>query len=368
MLPFPNGFDQCLPPLAQGSIPGPQGEQGTPGTPGTNGANAFTTTTLAFTVPAISANVTVPVGATDWMAVGQIVFIASAGYYAVAAIQDALDVVLTNLGYTGNAVPTTVIGSGTAIVPSGIAGAAGEAGTGVNSVALSAPVEFTVSGSPVLTTGTLAFTSAAGQIANRVYATPNGAPGPASMRALVAADIPALPFSDVTGVVSIAQGGTGAASAPGGFAALSPLTTKGDLLAQTTSNGVRVPVGTDGQVLTASSAAMPGIAWAAPAQVLTSAHRIAVSNPDVMQATDSIIGVNVAAPVSETLVSAPADGRTITIKDESGSAASSKNITISAGAGDTLQGGSTLVISNNFGYYRLYYNATSKVWFIIGNA
>lgn len=61
----------------------------------------------------------------------------------------------------------------------------------VTSVALSAPAEFTVSGSPVTTSGTLTFTKA-NQSANLVYAGPTsgGAVAP-TFRSLVTADMPA---------------------------------------------------------------------------------------------------------------------------------------------------------------------------------
>lgn len=73
----------------------------------------------------------------------------------------------------------------------------GTSGT-VTSVALSVPAEFSVSGSPVTTTGTLAV-SKANQNANLVYAGPSsgGAAAPA-FRALVAADMPTQPY-DVGG-------------------------------------------------------------------------------------------------------------------------------------------------------------------------
>lgn len=61
----------------------------------------------------------------------------------------------------------------------------------VTSVGLAAPVEFTVSGSPVTSTGTLTFTKAT-QAANLVWAGPTtGAAAQPTFRALVAADIPA---------------------------------------------------------------------------------------------------------------------------------------------------------------------------------
>jgi hypothetical protein len=56
---------------------------------------------------------------------------------------------------------------------------------------MTVPSWLTVAGSPVTTSGTLALTAATGQLANRVLATPNGVAGPLSLRALVAADVPA---------------------------------------------------------------------------------------------------------------------------------------------------------------------------------
>lgn len=67
----------------------------------------------------------------------------------------------------------------------------GTSGSGtVTSVALSAPSEFSVSGSPVTTSGTLTFTKA-NQNANLVYAGPTtGGAAEPTFRALVAADLP----------------------------------------------------------------------------------------------------------------------------------------------------------------------------------
>jgi hypothetical protein len=62
-------------------------------------------------------------------------------------------------------------------------------GGSVTSVALSAPAPFSVAGSPINTSGTLAL-SFASQAANTFLASPNGAAGVPSMRSLLAADIP----------------------------------------------------------------------------------------------------------------------------------------------------------------------------------
>jgi hypothetical protein len=73
-------------------------------------------------------------------------------------------------------------------------------GTGsVTSVGLALPVEFTVTGSPVTTAGTL--TGAwANVLTNRVLASPNGSTGVPSFRALLNADLP---------TVDVSHGGTG---------------------------------------------------------------------------------------------------------------------------------------------------------------
>lgn len=69
-------------------------------------------------------------------------------------------------------------------------GATANIGT-VTSVGLAAPVEFTVTGSPVVGAGALTFTKAP-QAANQFYAAPSGATGVPVFRAMVAADVPVL--------------------------------------------------------------------------------------------------------------------------------------------------------------------------------
>lgn len=349
-------------------IPGPQGSTGSTGITGANGSNAFTTVTTAFTMPASAANVTVVVGSTLWMAVGQPVFIASAGFFLVAAVNDAQDVVLTNLGYSANAAPGTVIASAQHIVASGLIGAAGASGSGVTSVGLSVPSVMTVSGSPVTTNGTLAVTFAPGQTQDRVLATPDGAAGAVALIALTPGHIPALNFSKITaGTVPIAQGGTGQSTQSAAFNALSPLTTKGDLLTNSGTGSVRLAIGSDTNILVADSTQANGLKWAPPALPITSLRRRATVTPDVMLAADIIVGISVAGAVSETLIAAPSDARTITIKDESG-LAGTNNITVFAGAGDTIQGAASKIINTNYGYLSLYYDAADKIWFIDGSA
>lgn len=93
-------------------------------------------------------------------------------------------------------------------------GSGGGGGGGVSAVALALPASvFTVTGSPVTSSGTLTGTFTV-QGANTVFAGPaSGGPATPTFRLLVAADIPAINLaSAVTGVLPIANGGTGSST------------------------------------------------------------------------------------------------------------------------------------------------------------
>ncbi len=125
----------------------------------------------------------------------------------------------------------------------------------VTSVALTVPgVMFSVAGSPITTSGTLAF-SLLTQTANTVLAGPtSGGVATPTFRSLVAADIPAISLTTgVSGTLPIANGGTNATTANAGFNNLSPMTTGGDLIYGGASGvGTRLANGTLGQVLQAN--------------------------------------------------------------------------------------------------------------------
>jgi len=63
--------------------------------------------------------------------------------------------------------------------------------------------------------------------------------------------------------VPISKGGTGQTAKTPAFNALSPITTKGDLISFDSINNVRFPVGADGLVLTADSTQSTGLNWIA---------------------------------------------------------------------------------------------------------
>lgn len=65
------------------------------------------------------------------------------------------------------------------------------------------------------------------------------------------------------GTVVIGNGGTGQTTKTAAFDALSPATTKGDLIAFDGTDNVRLGVGTNDYVLTADSTTATGLAWKA---------------------------------------------------------------------------------------------------------
>ncbi len=97
--------------------------------PGQQGNNAYTTTTGAFAVPAVGSPVSIPVVNSGMAAVGQVLFIATAGYYTVVSLPNSNTIVANNgvinpntslyIAGSNNAAVATVIASGVAVNPSG---------------------------------------------------------------------------------------------------------------------------------------------------------------------------------------------------------------------------------------------------------
>jgi len=101
------------------------------------------------------------------------------------------------LGSSASATTPATSDNSTTVATTAYVKAQGYAAGTVTSVALSLPAIFTVTGSPVTSSGTLT-ASLASQTASTVFAAPSGAAGTPSFRALVAGDIPTLTAAKIS--------------------------------------------------------------------------------------------------------------------------------------------------------------------------
>lgn len=228
------------------AVPGPAGAAGAAGTNGTNGKNAFTTLTANFTMPAALASGVATVADSSWATIGQFIYLQSAGHLKVLAKPTALSLTLENPEtaslYTDNVAGGTVIANGSTISPAGIQGPAGAAG------AAGATFPTTTKGDIMVDNGALSpnpsvVRQAVGTNGRFLQADSTQATGVVWDRVDLAAS------SDVTGVLPVANGGTSGATALAGFNALSPVTTRGDLIVRDATNNVRLAVGAANTVL-----------------------------------------------------------------------------------------------------------------------
>jgi len=104
------------------AIPGPRGPQGpnpTTPAPGTPGKNAYAITTAAFTMPAAGDTVHVFVDHTGWCAVGQSLFVESAGYFLVDSIPSDVELVLRAQDVPSNKPAGNNVAAGKKVVAGG---------------------------------------------------------------------------------------------------------------------------------------------------------------------------------------------------------------------------------------------------------
>ena len=190
------------------NIPGPQGAAGTNGTNGTNGIDSFTYTTASFFVPALGASVVVAVDNTEFLpesVAGQFfVSVQGLGYMQVTSV-DGLLLTLQNpaAGVLGiaNAVPTTLIPSGSLITLAGAVGPQGAAGVAGGAPSSATYILRVADGS--LPSATALDSLSAG------YLKTQGSSGFGAV-----STVATVPVADVVGTVPIAKGGTNLTTAP----------------------------------------------------------------------------------------------------------------------------------------------------------
>ncbi len=211
-------------------IPGSTGAAGTNGADGADGVDAFTHLTSGFTMPAVSGNVVVAVANSSWMAAGQKIFIAGAGYFNFVSSTSSTNATLTNLGYTGNAAPAASIATMGIVSPGGVKGTDGADGNPAN-------IPLTTKGDILTRDVTSEVRVGIGANGTRLVADSAQASG---MR-YDKVDLSLA--AEVKNALPIANGGTGQTTANPAFNALSPVTTRGDLIVRNGTVNARLPLG-----------------------------------------------------------------------------------------------------------------------------
>jgi hypothetical protein len=188
--------------------------------------------------------------------------------------------------------------------------------------------------------------------------------------------------ANVTGTVAIANGGTGQTAKTAAFDALSPTTSKGDLIVSDGTDNIRLAVGADGTVLTADSGQTSGLNWTTPltnpmnasgdiiyGAVAGAATRLAgniTTTRNFLRQTGS--GAASAAPAWDTIVANDVNGRTDGASASAGkigeTVASTNDASTSAGTSYADVGGSSIALTA--GVWLLQYSVSAQL--TIGSA
>jgi hypothetical protein len=148
--------------------------------------------------------------------------------------------------------------------------------------------------------------------------------------------------TSVTGTLPIANGGTGQTSQTNAFDALSPTTTKGDVIAHNGSDNVRVAIGSDGTFLKADSAAAAGVSWASAAGVLVVSTK---TTTYTATASDDVILAD-ASGASFTITLPAASGNTgKVLRFKKIDSDWTKVVTIDGNASETIDGATTTTLN-----------------------
>jgi len=190
------------------NTPGPQGAAGTNGTNGSNGVNAFSYTTASFVTPALGSSIFAYVVGTDFLpesVAGQFfVSVQGLGYMQVLSV-DGLRLTLQNpaagLLSIPNAIPTTVIPSGSLITLAGAIGPQGPAGVAGGASSAATYIVRIPDASVPSATSLNSFSSG--------YLKTQGSAGSGFLSTTAT-----VPVGDISGTLPVAKGGTNVATIP----------------------------------------------------------------------------------------------------------------------------------------------------------
>ena len=172
--------------------------------------------------------------------------------------------------------------------------------------------------------------------------------------------------ADITGVLPLANGGTGQSTATAAFNALAPTTTKGDLIANNGSGNVRLGIGSNNQILVADSTQSTGIKWSnvSSATITTSITSASTITPNINYSQ-----YNVTALATTAAFAAPAtgvDGQRLVIRIQDNGTAQTMSWATSPGAyraiGVILP---TSTVAYKFIYVGMLYNASENYWDVV---
>jgi hypothetical protein len=181
----------------------------------------------------------------------------------------------------------------------------------------------------------------------------------------VSADIPTLnqnttgTASNVTGTVAIANGGTGQTTKSSAYNALTPITATGDLvIGNGTNSATRLPIGTNGYVLTSNGTTA---SWSA-ASSASSISWQSVQTANFTAVSGNGYPVNTASgAITVTLPASPSAGNIISLVDYAGTSGTN-NITISPNGNKIQSSTSSAVISVNRQTVNLVYIDATQGW------
>lgn len=235
---LPTSVDCCRDPCRETlttTVPGPQGEAGENGTNGTDGENAYTLTTDSFTVPAEGATVIIEVANSDWMVESVnpdgLIYIQGAGTFQVTDIPDSTHAEIKNIADVANGIypdnnTGALVSTGKRVSPTGIQGPEGAEPAGALLIANELSELSGVADNALANLGVVIGT------ADTNIPPVDEAGGLDAGEAV---------FATATGLETLAD--------VDAFNALSPLTTRGDLLTRDATNNIRLAIGAANTVL-----------------------------------------------------------------------------------------------------------------------